>query len=479
MATTGVNPLRRAAIYCRISMDREGAGLGVSRQEEDCRALAKRLGWPVAGVYVDNDVSAYSGRSRPEWERLLCDVRAGVVEAVLCWHVDRLTRSPRELEDVIDLADRHGLALATVTGDIDLSAPTGRMVARMLGAAARHESEHKGERQRRQARQHAEAGKVSGGGRRPFGYHRDLVTVIESEAGVIRECARRVLAGEALLSITRDLNARRVVTSSGGEWRSTTLRRMLCAARISGRREYVPDGSYTGARPLIGEICATAQWPGIISPEDSDKLRALLTRPERRTSPGGARKALLSGILVCGLCGRPMVSRPLNGKPRYVCNRVPGSQNCGRILITASHTDDYVRDIVITTLDSPELARRLRRREGAPADLHAQIRDDEDELTAWAADLGARNVSRAEWAAATTPIRARVTSARAQLAAATQTTALLHFVGTAAEMLSRWDVINLAQRRAVVTAALERVLVHRATVRNRWDSGRLEPIWLT
>jgi hypothetical protein len=62
---------------------------------------------------------------------------------------------PRELEDVIDLADRHGVELATVTGEIDLSSPTGRLVARMLGAAARHEAEHKAERQKRQRRQSA------------------------------------------------------------------------------------------------------------------------------------------------------------------------------------------------------------------------------------------------------------------------------------------------------------------------------------
>ncbi|MBW0009097.1 MAG: recombinase family protein, partial [Pseudonocardiales bacterium] len=93
--------VRRAAIYCRISLDRAGAGLGVARQQEDCRELAERLGWPVADVYVDNDVSAYSGKPRPAWQQLLAHVESGTVDAVLCWHVDRLTRSPRELEDVI------------------------------------------------------------------------------------------------------------------------------------------------------------------------------------------------------------------------------------------------------------------------------------------------------------------------------------------------------------------------------------------
>src|SRR5581483_2840962 len=99
----------RAAIYVRISQDREGAGLGVARQEKDCRALAKRKGWDVIDVYVDNDVSAYSGKPRPAWRRLLSDIEAGAVDGIICWHVDRLTRTPMELESVIGQAERHGL----------------------------------------------------------------------------------------------------------------------------------------------------------------------------------------------------------------------------------------------------------------------------------------------------------------------------------------------------------------------------------
>jgi site-specific DNA recombinase len=66
-------------------------------------------------------------------------------------------RSPRVLEEVIDLHDKRGIALATVTGELDLSSPTGRMLARMLGAAARHEAEHKAERHRRAGLQKAPA----------------------------------------------------------------------------------------------------------------------------------------------------------------------------------------------------------------------------------------------------------------------------------------------------------------------------------
>lgn len=319
--------MRRAAIYCRISQDRAGAGLGVARQEADCRALIERRGWDVVDVYSDNDVSAYSGSPRPAWQRLLGDIEAGTVDAIVCWHVDRLTRSPRELEDVIDLADRRGIELATVTGEIDLATPTGRLIARMLGAAARHEAEHKAERQKRQRRQNAEAGKVSGGGMRPYGYAEDRITVIDEEAEVIREAARRVLAGESLASVCKDFQRRDVKTPSGRHWVPTTLRRLLASARISGRREHTPRSSFQTTRPLLGEIVADAVWPAIISPVDSDRLRALLSdsiRDYRRQAATG-RTYLLSGILRCGRCGHRMNGRPRAGSPGMCVRTFPAA----------------------------------------------------------------------------------------------------------------------------------------------------------
>ena len=104
---------RRAALYCRISKDREGAGLGVDRQERDCRALAARLGWDIVAVHTDNDLSAYSGKRRPGYEALLDDLRSGHADAVITWHLDRLHRSPVELEDYIAACSDGGRDIPT------------------------------------------------------------------------------------------------------------------------------------------------------------------------------------------------------------------------------------------------------------------------------------------------------------------------------------------------------------------------------
>jgi DNA invertase Pin-like site-specific DNA recombinase len=98
-------------IYLRISDDREGRELGVGRQEQDCLQLAARLRCPVHDVYKDNDISAStrSRKARPEYQRLLADARAGHVATVIAYTSGRLTRRPREHEDLIELAERHGV----------------------------------------------------------------------------------------------------------------------------------------------------------------------------------------------------------------------------------------------------------------------------------------------------------------------------------------------------------------------------------
>lgn len=462
-----------------MSVDREGAGLGVRRQEDDCRALCERKDWRVAEVYADNDVSAYSGKPRPAWNRLIGDVKTGAIDAIAVWHVDRLTRTPRELEDVIDLADRYGLELATVAGEIDLATPTGRMIARMLGAAARHESEHKAERQRRQRRQAAEAGKVSGGGHRGYGYAADRISIIEQEASVIRECAARTLAGESLSSICRDLRARDVRTPAGNHWQPRTIRRLLASARISGRREHTPSDSYRGTRPLLGEIVAeVAAWPPIISPPDSDRLRSLLSRPDRmkgnRTTTG--RTYLLSGVLKCGRCGHAMWGRPRSGVPRYVCPNMPGTDACGRVATNTDRTDQHVRDMVLTALESPVLAERLRRRQDDVPELRDALRADGEKLEQLAEDWANGEISRAEWQAARRIIEQRAEQSRQRIARQTHTTALDGFVGTYSDMIARWEAMNVSQRQAVVGAVLESVTV-RPAPRKRWDPERFEPRW--
>jgi cytochrome P450 len=115
----------RAAVYTRISQDATGQRAGVTRQLEDCEALADRLGWEVTHRYGDNDLSASSGRTRPGFEAMLKAMADSEFGAVICWHPDRLFRSTKDLERLIDIANGRRVQLRTVNAMVaaDLRLP--------------------------------------------------------------------------------------------------------------------------------------------------------------------------------------------------------------------------------------------------------------------------------------------------------------------------------------------------------------------
>ena len=175
-----------AGIYARISSDREGDQLGVTRQIEDCRRFAERCGYVVEDVYVDDDISAWSGKQRPEFERMVDDLRSRRDRRGACLASRPAHPAPARVGVVHRLVRRAATSdCGCVTGDIDLGSHIGRLTARMLGGLARYESDHKSERIRASTRRSPPSGKVSGGGSRPYGYEADKVTVRAAEAAIV------------------------------------------------------------------------------------------------------------------------------------------------------------------------------------------------------------------------------------------------------------------------------------------------------
>src|SRR5215217_2034787 len=184
-----------AVTYARISADRTGAGLGVERQAADCRELALKLGLGEPDVLTDNDLSAYSGKRRPGYERLKEGLRECRWATLLVWHVDRLCRNVRDLEDIVDLVNGRVAVHTVKGGEIDLQTPAGRLQARMLGTLARYESEHRSDRVRRAMKQNADHGNDHGG-RRKYGWNADG-TLNHAEAKIAAELTRRIIGGES------------------------------------------------------------------------------------------------------------------------------------------------------------------------------------------------------------------------------------------------------------------------------------------
>jgi site-specific DNA recombinase len=459
---------RAAAIYARISEDRTGQALGVKRQIADCEALAERRGWTVAQLYVDDDLSAFNGKPRPAYQQLLADLTDGLVDAVITYHLDRLHRQPKELEAFAEVCDAARVThVATVQGDVNLGSDDGLFVARIMGAVAAQESAAKSRRVRRKMDELAQAGRPHGGPTRPFGYAEDKVTVVADEAEVIRQLAGRLLAGESLNSLTNWLTDSPLTTVSGKErWHTSTVRQLLRSGRISGQREHA------------GEIVGPAAWPAIITPQQTDQIRALLDDPARRTTRT-ARRYLLAGMLHCQRCGGPMHSHPRNRERRYGCRKDANFTGCGGTYIVADPLEQLITQAVLYRLDTPEMAAALAgelAHDEQAAALAEQVAAEQAQLGELAGLYGERHITAAEWRAARKPIETRLKQAKGRLGRLRRTTVLDGLVGAGSTLRTEWQTLNLDRQRAIVAAVLDHAVIGPGSP-SRFTADRVEPVW--
>jgi DNA invertase Pin-like site-specific DNA recombinase len=347
----------RTCLYLRISTDKSGDGLGIERQREDCRKLAEQRGWSVVHEIVENNTSATIG-PRPGFEQLLQLMQSRQIDAVIVWHVDRLLRKMTDLERVIELVETTGVRLVTVSGDISLDTDMGRMVGRIMASVARAEVERKSARQRRAAIQKAQAGKPHGS-KRAYGYEADLVTINESEAAVISEMARRVIAGDSFMEVAFWANAQGYRTTTGKIFYPLTVRNLLNKKRYAGIREH------NGAE-------YPAVWAPVFDAEIWERLQLTLRlRHDRNGYEQGApkaRKYLLTGLVFCGRCGWPLSGSRMYDTPGknprrvYMCMKRTDTlapSGCNGLRRNADALEHWVAECLFYRLDSPMLGELL------------------------------------------------------------------------------------------------------------------------
>lgn len=441
-----------AAIYTRISADRAGAGLGVERQEADCRDLATRLGWTVVAVHTDNDLSAYSGAPRPGYRALLADLETGRVGAVIAWHVDRLHRRVAELEEFVAICESRGVAVQTCrAGSLDLTTASGRMVARMLGAASQHEVDHARERMKRAKAQAAAEGRYRGGPR-PFGYETDGVTVRQPEADALLTAARGLVAGRSLNALAREMRAAGITTATGAQMDATALRRILRRPRNAGLMEHQ------------GETVGRAAWPAIIPEDIWRAVVAVLDDPSRRTTTGPERRWLGAGLYRCGVCGERLFVTTTGGRLSYRCPTATKRRNSAAPVTHVARSqppvDEFVRESIRHVLSAPGLVARLTRAEDDPESMDAlgRIEAVRARLAVFEADYAAGHITGRQLAEATARVDAEVRDLSRLIAARSRSSAL-RGVAVASDPAAMFESASLDVQRAILDA-LAVVTIH-------------------
>ena len=430
---------KRAAIYCRISDDREGRRLGVQRQEEDSRALAKHHGYTVTDVYIENDTgaSSRSKKPRPKFERLMELARTHQYDAVIAYSSSRLTRRPLENELLIALYEKHGVLIHYAnTNDNDLSTARGRRRARDDAARDAEEVEELGERVARTARQRADEGRANGG-TRPYGWSADDRTKLDpAEHKIVKLMARRALRGDSLRSIAAYLNTRGVPTVTGAAWSATAISGMLTNPRLVGIRIH------------RGEEVGVGDWETALPRQTYEDLRALLLDKSRRIAMSNQVRRLLTGIALCGECGQPMASKTVlhKGRPkldRYLCT------SC-HLYRTMEPIDEYVTGAIVEYLrtagDDPD--------EGVDPKLLKQVEKTREKIQrAQARFAEVDDMTPDDLIEALRPLKERLRFEESQIRRREKSAEVAAAAGP--DAAEKWERLDLGTKRLIIMEVLE------------------------
>lgn len=381
----------KAGCYCRISSDPNDRREGVDRQRDDTTTLCEVKGWTPVEFYIDNDRSASSGKQRPEWDRLLADIKAGKIDAIAAWDQDRGWRMMSELETLRTFFNTLGRTVYLATtgqGDIDLYSPTGVLTAQIKTAVSEHEIAMMKVRQRRAARQRAEQGRPKW--RKAFGYldaGGDLREPDPQIAPLVQQGYAAILAGSSLKDVCKMWNGAGAYTLNGNEWNESLVSQFLRKARNAGLRSH------------NGEIVGAGTWEGLVDESTWRATQAVLNTPGRAPGRKSVRQHLLTGVLQCGkpgcggyLAGRWAMQQQRSGPRAHSITY--GCKQCHGVSVRAEHIEPLlINDLLIPRLTRPDAENLLTNEalgETEAEDIRREVQTLRSELTQIGIERGQR-----------------------------------------------------------------------------------------
>ncbi|MFG3439855.1 recombinase family protein [Nonomuraea sp. NPDC047897] len=480
----------RAALYNRVSQDRRRREKSVTEQDQDGRRRCAREGWNVVATYTDNDRSAsrFATKAREEWRRLLDDLDAEAFDLILLWEPSRGDRELEMWARLLNTCRRLGVLIHITSHDhtYDVRKPRDWRALAEEGVDAAYESEKTSQRVRRSTAATAAAGMPHG--KLLYGYRREydpatgqlLRQVVDSRqlvaiagtcmapssrlmcigwynpADVIRECAGRILQGQALYEIAMDLNRRGVPTP----------RRALGGWLPSQVKEQLTNPGYIARRIHQGKDIGPAQWPAILDVDVFDACVARLSDPSRRRTRDTTIKHLLSGIALCGVCGGQMRLVKNRGKLAYSCySRVPQGGSSFHVSRLQTRLESFVVDVILGYLTREDASTIL----AADEDAQTQVRQLEEMVVverrrlevfydqAAEGELSPEGLKRIEQR-----LRPKIDQLEARVRAMRKARLpLLDDLVDAdpAVVRARWEDLGLIQKREVIRALTDRIEV--------------------
>lgn len=454
----------KAVIYARVSDDDRQDGRSVGEQEQECRTAAAELGWTVDEVFTDNDRSAsrYARKAREGHTHLLAHLRTVPVDVLILWESSRGDRELERWAGLLNLCRDRGVRIhvASHGRTYDLEQPRDWKTLAEDGVSSAFESDQTRQRVLRAVRANAAKGRPHG--KLAYGYAREYDergTFVrqyakQDEAAIIRECARRVAAGDALYAVAQDLNVRQVPAPRGGKWIPTQVKRLVTNPR------------YVGQRVHRGVVVGEALWPAILDEKVWAECVRRMADPRRNTVRDTSLKHLLSGSLKAPCGGRTRVLSN-RGYATYVCH----DDYC--IAVRTTYVEDFVTEMMIGRLERPDVLQLLGRSDGgAAASALAGAEADEKQLRldGFVDAAAAGNISPAALARIEARLVPEIQDARRRAKAAPVSKLVRDVAGPQARQ--RWHSLTIGQRRELIDDLVE-LRVSRTVRGSRFGRQRL------
>lgn len=482
----------RAATYERLSADKSGRSKSIAQQNRAGRAACAANGWNIVVSHSDTvSASGYTKKKRPGWDAILQEVARRRVDVVVLWEPSRGDRKLTSWSAFLDSCKEHNVKIYITDHErlYDVSSSSDWEALASMGVGNASEVNKLSSRTRRALADLALEGVPVG--RIAYGYTRRYDSVTKeliaqepdsTKAEVVREVIGRIADGDSILSIRNDLHARGIASPSGQEWwPRKTITDMV-------KNGYV----YIGKLKHNGDPLTDGQWPAIVEDGIFWRAKAVLEGRRHSATLPGAAIWNLSYIVRCH-CGAPMyvirrwAPKGRQGEQVYRCSA--NRAGCMWSPINADANDEnevwkvsgppYLDDVVagklIDYLADPERyaaftvgddneARALRDEAAAE---QARLADLESQMVAG-------NISVQSFARVSAGIEAHIAELveRAQTASCPPAVGSLYSRLSAGavrrgELLSRWEDMSVAARRALVTEVCAPV-VHPDRVEMNW-----------
>ncbi len=344
----------RVAAYARVSTGTDEMKHSLAAQGDYYRKLIKEHpGWVFAGIYADEAVSG-TKESRCEFDRLVADCESECIDMIITKSISRFARNTVVLLDTVRRLKNCGVSVFFEEQNINTDSAGGELMLTLLASFAQEEARSVSENQKWRIRQCFAEGRPWNMNMLGYRQESGKLIVVPEEAEIVRRIYSEYLSGKGPGRIMKGLNADGIPAPRGGEWETSTIRKILKNRAYTGELELQRYYTESHLSPYTVENNGVLQkykvedsHEPIISKETFEAVQTEITKRAEKYRKETERKTYpYSQKIVCGVCGKSYRRTINHSKPVWVCitYSFKGKKQCQSKQISEAVLDDLLKD---------------------------------------------------------------------------------------------------------------------------------------